>query len=147
MYTTLEYVASAFAAEQWAPGALGAEPAEAAVLEWIEAAGAVLEGRIMGVVRVPVDPARSPRLHAVCAQIVGWRVRADVYDVLYKSHQDGDHRSRQSTVWRAEADRLLAEILAGGIGDGVAASDPAPGALGRAAGVFPEPAFRRGDRW
>ena len=118
MYGTLQMVTQAFPAAQWDPTKPGHEPGAAAVEAWLEQWSTVLDGQIMTVVQTPVNPTLSPSLHAVCAQITALRVRADVYDAKWPPKASDPAGTRQSMVWRGQADDLIKGIQRGSTGDG-----------------------------
>jgi len=119
MYATVAEIQQSFPSAQWDP--TRHEPLTATVESWLGDWSAALDGQLAGVVLTPVNETKSPDLYALCGQITRLRVRADVYDVRYPPGKDEQANTRQSQVWRKQADALVAGILAGGIGDGIAA--------------------------
>lgn len=145
-YGTVAAVTAAFDPTQWDPST--SLPNTATVTEALTRHSAVLEGRIGHVVTVPVNPSASPRLTAICDLVVVLRTRADVYDTLYPPAPSEEAKTRQSTVWRAEAEDLVKSILAGGVADGTLLGSGRPQAPGAPIGNFPgSPAFSRDQRF
>ncbi len=132
-YATVAEIQQSFPSALWDPSKN--EPLTATVESWIADWSAALDGQLAGAVLTPVDATKSPDLHALCSQITRLRVRADVYDVRYPPGKDEQAVTRQSQVWRKQADALVAGILAGGIGDGVAAGATTAAPVGSFGGV------------
>ncbi len=125
MYASVLKISQAFPSAQWDPAQH--EPKITTVEGWLEDWSRTLDAQIAGVVQTPVSPTASPNLAALCDQITALRVRADVYDARISPKPSEQVTTRQSQVWRRQADGLVAQIQAGQIADGVAAADGGPG--------------------
>lgn len=146
-YATVEDITIAFAAQQWDPTQTGSEPTADALAALLTMQTDVLDGELATVVTVPVLVDASPHFYGLARQIVALRVRADVYDVLYKPKPSEPYQTRQSTVWRAQADGMVKRILDGHIADGTALGVGTPAAAGAPAGNFGSAPFSMGERW
>lgn len=139
MYASVAHITQAFPAAQWDP--TKHEPDTATVTAWLTDWSKTIDAQIAGVVIVPVVEADSPNLYALCDQIVALLVRADVYDAKYPPKSGEQVTTRQSYVWRKQAQDLVKDIQAGNIADGTAAAgnqlDATPtGSFGTGTGRF-----------
>lgn len=146
-YAELTDITIAFATDQWDPTADGFEPSSAQVAAMLASESSVLDGELAALVTVPVTTGDSPNLHAICRQIVALRVRADVYDTLYKPLPPERADTRQSAVWRGRAESMLKRILAGVTADGLSLGKSGSESPGAAVGSFGASPWTTGGGW
>lgn len=124
-YSDLATVRQAFDAEFWDPAT--DSPGAAAVTAWLADWSGVVDGQIASVVAVPVAASTSPVLYGLCRQIVTLLVRADVYDAKWPTKPSEEVSTRQSQVWRKQAQELIKSIQAGLSADGEPAAEAGGG--------------------
>lgn len=130
-YAAVADVAALEDSALWDP-AVGT-PSSADVTGWLTTESTVLDGQIGHMVEVPVVLADSPNFYSVLAEIVIKRVYARVTTVRYGS--DAAMRETARDL-RKEADAMLAHILKGATGDGVALTSGRPESPGVPIGNF-----------